>query len=131
MGCAKCNLIFAIFRFANGSGNFEYSFFIFYLFIPFLNVFIRNAAKEEFKKLVIYLIFVFSVPLFALICRSVLVVAGVFVCCSLIDMIRIYLIEKPVFDHFSSLETALNKIWRFFTNICCSIYGSIISLAER
>lgn len=41
----------------------------------------------------------YSLPLLALICRSVLIVAGVFVVCSLIDMIRIYLIEKPVFNH--------------------------------
>ena len=73
----------------------------------------------------------YSLPLFVLVCRSILIVAGVFVFCSLIDMIRIYLIERLVFKHFDSIEDALNMMWRFFTNICCSIYSSIITLVER
>ena len=73
----------------------------------------------------------YSLPLIVLICRSILVVAGVFVFCSLIDMLRIYLIEKPVFNHFDPFEDTLELIWRLFTNICFSIYNSIITLAER
>lgn len=267
------DLFFGIFRYANGSGCFVYSFLIFYLFIPFINILIRSMTKAEFKNFVLLLLFVFtilstfffnkaifgevfwfiavyfwgaylrlyppvwsesiktsrrlfalslvitfasvvfmimmgavikkgspfyflydanklgavlvsvmmfvtfknlsigysklinliakttfgvllihanssawrefmwvdllhvntfySLPLFVLVCRSILIVAGVFVFCSLIDMIRIYLIERLVFKHFDSIEDALNMMWRFFTNICCSIYSSIITLVER
>ena len=267
------DLFFGIFEYANGSGNFEYSFFIFYLSIPFLNLFIRSITEAEYKKLVLFLIFVFSIlstfflnnvifgevywfiavyfigayfklyppawsenpkasirllimslvlayasvasmifvgfethsgspmyflydankieavlssvllfvtfknlnigyskviniiakttfgvflihsdnsvfrhfiwnnllhvdtyyslPLFTLILRSILTVAGVFVFCSMIDMIRIFFIEKPVFDHFNSFEKALIRIWGSFTKICYSIYRRIIGLAER
>lgn len=267
------DLLFEIFIYANRSGSFISSFFIFYLFIPFINIFIRSITREEFKKFVILLIFVFTVlstfffnkdifgevfwfiavyfigaylrlyppvwsdsfktsgrlfilslvityasvvfmiivgsvihkgsptffvydanklgavlvsvmmfatfknlsigyskvinliakttfgvllihanssawrrfmwedllhvntfyslPLIDLIFRSVLIVAGVFVVCSLIDMIRIYLVEKPVFNHFDLFERVLNKLWRIFTNILCSSYNSIISLVER
>lgn len=267
------DLLFEIFRYANGSGNFENSFLIFYLFIPFINILIRSITKAEFKKFVLLLIFMFtilstfffntfifgevfwfiavyfigaylrfyppawsvsfkasrrllilslglayasvvfmiligavihngsatfflydanklgavlvsvmmfttfknlrvgyskvinliakttfgillihsssnamrrflwndllhvdtfySLPLISLICRSVLIVAGIFVVCSLIDMIRIYLIEKPVFNHFDPFEKALKMIWRFFANILRSIYSGIIALAER
>lgn len=72
----------------------------------------------------------YSLPLIVLISRSILVVAGVFVFCSLIDMLRIFLIEKPVFNHFDSFEDTLKLIWRLFTNISFSIYNSIISLVE-
>ena len=34
------DLLFGIFRYANGSGNFLSSFLIFYFFIPFINIFI-------------------------------------------------------------------------------------------
>ena len=267
------DLFFGIFRYANGSGNFASSFLIFYLFIPFINIFIRSITKEEFKNFILLLIFVFTVlstffankdifgevfwfiavyfigayirlyppswsdnfkvsgrllilslvityasvifmiivgtvlkkgspmffvydanklgavlvsvmmfitfknlsigysklinliakttfgilllhanssawrefmwidllhvdtfyslPLIVLIGRSVLTVAGIFVVCSLIDMVRIYLIEKPVFNHFDPIERTFNKIWGFFTNIGRSIYRWIITLAER
>ena len=72
----------------------------------------------------------YSLPLIVLIYRSVLIVAGVFVSCSLIDLVRIYLIEKNVFEHFNSFEEALKLIWRHFTDICCSIYSRIITLVE-
>ena len=267
------DLLFGIFRYANGSGNFLSSFLIFYLFIPFINIFIRSVTKAVLKKFVLLLIFVFTVfstfffnkyifgeifwfiavyfigaylrlyppvwsssfkasrrllilslvlayasvvlmiiigavihngsatffvydankvgailvsvmmfatfknlrvcyskvinliakttfgillihanssamrrflwndllhvdtfyslPLISLICRSVLIVAGIFVVCSLIDMIRIYLIEKPVFNHFDPFEKTLKMIWRCFTKILRSIYSGIIALAER
>ena len=267
------DLLFGIFRYANGSGNFVYSFLIFYLFIPFINTFIRSITEAEYKKFILLLVFVFtilstfffnkdifgevfwfiavyfigafirlyppvwadsfkasirllilslalvygsvvfmiaigavfkkgsayyfvydanklgavlvsvmmfatfknfsigyskvinliakttfgvllihanssawrqfmwvdllhvdafySLPLIVLICRSVLITAGVFLSCSLIDMIRIYLIEKPVFDHFNTIENAVNIVWRVFTKFCCSIYSSIILLTDR
>lgn len=267
------DLLFGIFRYANGSGNFMNSFLIFYLFIPFMNIFIRSITKAEFKKFVFLLVFVFTIlstfffnkdifgevfwfiavyfigaylrlyppawsdslkvsgrllilslvfayasvvfmililgffnkgtawffmydanrlgavlvsvmlfvtfknlnigyskvinliakttfgvllihanssawrefmwidllhvntfyalPLIVLVCRSILIVTGVFAACSLIDMIRIYFIEKPVFNHFNSFEKVLGMIWRSFTNICCSLYYSIIKLVER
>ena len=267
------DLLFGIFRYANLSGAFDSSFFIFYLFIPFMNKFIRSVTQAEFKKFVLFLLFVFtilstfffnkdifgevfwfiavyfigayfrlyppewsdsfkasrrllilslgivyasvvfmimigtitgkgsatfflydanklgavlvsvmmfatfknlnigyskvinliakttfgvllihanssawrefmwrdllhvdtfySLPLIVLICRSIFIVAGVFISCSLIDMIRIYLIEKPVFNHFDSFEKAFNTIREFLTGICRSIYNCIIALAMR
>lgn len=267
------DLIFGIFRYANGSGNFTNSFFIFYLFIPFMNVFIRNAAKTEYKKFILLLIFVFtilstfffnklifgevfwfiavyfigaylrlypptwsesfkasgrlfamalvlayasvvfmiivgavtqkgstmfflydanklgavlvsilmfttfknlsigysklinliakttfgvllihanssawrefmwvdllhvntfySLPFAMLVLRSIVIVAGIFIVCSMIDMIRIYLLEKPVFEHFDPIEKAIRKIWGIFVHIGLSFYRGIIALAER
>lgn len=54
-------LIFSPFIYANGSGNFSSSFLIFYLFIPFLNIFIRSASRKEYRNLVLFLLFVFTV----------------------------------------------------------------------
>ena len=54
-------LLFVMFIRANASGYFEYSFLIFYLFIPFLNIFIHSVTKTEFKKFILYLIFVFTI----------------------------------------------------------------------
>lgn len=68
----------------------------------------------------------YALLLLVLIYRSILIVAGVFISCSLIDIIRIYLIERPVFIHFNSVEKVLSIIWRSFTNICCSIYSRIV-----
>ena len=54
-------LIFSPFIYANGSGNFSSSFLIFYLFIPFLNIFIHSASRKEYRNLVLFLLFVFTV----------------------------------------------------------------------
>ena len=55
------DLFFGIFRYANGSGCFVYSFLIFYLFIPFINILIRSMTKAEFKNFVLLLLFVFTI----------------------------------------------------------------------
>ncbi len=267
------DLFFGIFRYANMSGAFDSSFFIFYLFIPFMNVFIRGVTKAEYKKFIIYLIFVFtilstvffnkavfgeifwfvavyfigaylrlyppvwsnsfkasgrllimslvfayasvifmiivgaaikkgsavyflydankpgavlvsimlfaafknlnigyskvinliakttfgvllihansgawrqfmwrdllhvdtfySLPLYVLVFRSVLITAGVFVACSLIDMVRITLIEKPMLNHFESIERVIKKIWVVLLGVSCSVYKRIVTLADR
>lgn len=54
-------LVFSPFIYANGSGNFTSSFLIFYLFIPFLNIFIHSAIRREYRNLVLFLLFVFTV----------------------------------------------------------------------
>ena len=267
------NLIFEIFRFANGSGYFTSSFFIFYLFIPFINKFIRSIGKYELKRFILLLLFMFtilstfffneyifgevfwfiavfyigaylslfppawsrdikvcrrllimslvlacasvifmifvgavihkgnpmlfvsdanklgavlvsvmmfatfknlsigysktinliakttfgvlmihadsdawrqfmwndllhvdtfySLPIISLVGRSILVVAGVFVICSLIDVIRIFLIEKPVFDNFDRIEKLIKKVFEYSTHIGYSIYKGVIRIAEH
>ena len=52
----------------------------------------------------------YTLPITILIIRSILIVVGVFTICSLIDMVRIYWIEKPVFDHFDIIESLIKKI---------------------
>lgn len=54
-------LLFTPFIYANGSGCFTSSFLIFYLFIPFLNIFIHSASRKEYRNLVLLLLFVFTV----------------------------------------------------------------------
>ena len=53
-------LVFAPFIYANGSGCFTSSFLIFYLFIPFLNRFIRSVNRTEYRRFVLLLLFVFT-----------------------------------------------------------------------
>ena len=53
-------LVFAPFIYANGSGCFTSSFLIFYLFIPFLNRFIRSVNWTEYRRFVLLLLFVFT-----------------------------------------------------------------------
>lgn len=253
------NLLFDIFRYANGSGRFTSSFLIFYLFIPFINQFIHSITRDDMRKLVLLLLFVFtiqstffvnyyifgevfwfiavyiigaylsmyppewscslkvsvrllitslilsyasvifmilvgakthkgdpmffvsdanklgavlvstmmfltfknlninysrainmiakttfgvlmihansdawrqfmwvdllhantfySLPIGLLVIRSIYTVAGIFIICSLIDMVRIYLIEKPVFDHFDQIEGLIKKIYKYAERI--------------
>ena len=54
------HLLFEVFENANGSGFFTSSFLIFYLFIPFINMFIDRIDKNSVQHLVILLILVFS-----------------------------------------------------------------------
>lgn len=54
------HLLFDVFQFANASGYFECSFLIFYLFVPFMNKFINSVNKEEYKRFVILLLFMFT-----------------------------------------------------------------------
>ena len=44
------DLFFGIFKYANASGSFISSFFIFYLFIPFINKFIQNLTSDEMAR---------------------------------------------------------------------------------
>ena len=266
------DLTFEIFRHANESGSFENSFFIFYLFIPFMNKFIQSISKTEFKRFVLYLIFVFTVlstfffnyaifgevfwfsavyfigaylriyppqwsvvlkssgrllllsllvsyasvvllifvdsklhrdivmffvsdanklgavlvsifmfatfknlrigyskmvnlvakttfgvllihsnngalrqylwqdllhvdtfyslPFGILVMKSILITAGVFAVCSLIDIIRIYLIERPVFDHFDRFEAVIRKAWESISAIGRFFYNGVIRLVK-
>lgn len=54
-------LVFTPFIYANGSGWFSASFLMFYLFIPFLNIFIRSISKEQYKKFIMLLLFLFTI----------------------------------------------------------------------
>jgi brp/blh family beta-carotene 15,15'-monooxygenase len=55
------DLLFGVFKYANVSGNFLGSFFMFYLFIPFINKFIHQLTKAEFRNLILLLLFVFTI----------------------------------------------------------------------
>ena len=265
------DLLFDVFRFANGSGFFTDSILIFYLFIPFINIFIRSTTKDEMRNLILLLLFVFtilstfffdyyifgevfwfiavyyigaylslyppewscslkgsvrllivstvlsyasvlfmifigaiiqkgdpyifvadanklgavlvsvmmfstfknlnigyskvinliakttfgvlmihansdawrqfmwkdllhvntfySLPIVSLIMRTILITAGVFIVCSLIDMIRIYLIEKPLFIHFDPIERLIKKTFENASQIGYTIYDKIIRFA--
>lgn len=54
------NLFFGIFRNANGSGSFISSFLIFYLFIPFINIYVQKLTKKDFTNFLLLLLFVFT-----------------------------------------------------------------------
>lgn len=73
----------------------------------------------------------YSLPIISLIMRSILIVAGIFIICSLIDLIRIFLIEKPVFDRFDQIERLVKKAYEHAAHIGHSIYTGIIRIAER
>ena len=266
------DLFFGIFKYANASGSFISSFFIFYLFIPFINKFIQNLTKQEYKHFILLLLFVFtilstffsnififgevfwfiavyfiggylrlypplwanslkasgillivslilsyisvvvmvfirpflkdisifyfvidankigavlvgifmfttfkniniqyskiinliaktvfgilmlhansdawrqfmwrdllhvdtsySLPLMVLISRSIIISAGIFIVCSIIDVLRIYFIEKPIFNNFDRIETVIIKIWSIFKKTCYNIYNSIVIAVE-
>ena len=263
------DILFGLFKYANASGNFVGSFFMFYLFIPFMNKFIQHLTKEEFRNFILLLLFVFtilstvffnifvfgeifwfitmyfvgaylrlyspswanslktsgnlliisiiisyasvvlmvireqfmytfyfvidanklgavlvsvfmfttfkniniayskfinlvaktsfgvlllhansnalrnfmwrellhvdtfySLPLATLIIKSIVVSVGIFVVCSIIDMFRIYLFEKPLFDHFEPIENMILKTWSVIKKISFNIYNYVIRFVE-
>ena len=71
-----------------------------------------------------------SLPALPLIGRSIVIVGGIFICCSLIDMVRIFLIERPVFDHFDRIESAILKAWRGIKCGLRSVYRIVLRWTE-
>lgn len=71
-----------------------------------------------------------SLSAFPLIGRSIVIVGGVFICCSLLDIIRIYLIERPTFEHFDRIEDWIRKIQRVITRFLKSIYQALLRWTE-
>ena len=67
-----------------------------------------------------------SLPALPLIIRSIVIVGGIFICCSLIDMVRIFLIERPVFDHFDRIESVILKVWRGIKCGLRSVYRIVL-----
>lgn len=59
----------------------------------------------------------YSLPIGLLVIRSIYIMAGIFIICSLIDMVRIHLIEKPLFDHFDQIEGLIKKIYKYAERI--------------
>jgi brp/blh family beta-carotene 15,15'-monooxygenase len=55
------DLLFGIFKYANASGNFVGSFFMFYLFIPFINKYIEHLTQREFRNFILFLLFIFTI----------------------------------------------------------------------
>ena len=45
---------------------------------------------------------------------------------TLIDMIRIFLIERPVFDHFDKIEEMILKVWKQIKRALKAVYGIIL-----
>ena len=71
-----------------------------------------------------------SLSAFPLIGRSIVIVGGVFICCSLLDIIRIYLIERPTFERFDRIEVWIRKIQRVMTCFLQSIYQAFLRWTE-
>lgn len=67
-----------------------------------------------------------SLPALPLIGRSLVIVGGIFICCSLIDMIRIFLIERPIFDHFDKIEEMILKVWKQIKRALKAVYGIVL-----
>ena len=64
----------------------------------------------------------YSLPVGTLILRSVLITVIIFIVCSLIDMIRICAVEKPVFMHFSVFEKMILRIWEVIKSVLFGAY---------
>ena len=71
-----------------------------------------------------------SLSAFPLLERSIVIVSGVFICCSLLDIIRIYLIERPTFEHFDRIEGWIHKFQRVITHFFGSIYQALLRWTE-
>ncbi|MGO5273108.1 acyltransferase family protein [Bacillota bacterium LCP21S3_A4] len=71
-----------------------------------------------------------SLPALPLIGRSIVIVGGIFICCSLIDMGRIFLIERPVFNHFDRIEEVILKVWGKIKGILMGVYRIVLYWAE-
>lgn len=67
-----------------------------------------------------------SLPALPLIGRSLVIVGGIFICCSLIDMVRIFLIERPIFDHFDKIEEMILKVWNQIKRALKAVYGIVL-----
>lgn len=67
-----------------------------------------------------------SLPALPLIGRSLVIVGGIFICCSLIDMVRIFLIERPIFDHFDKIEEMILKVWKQIKRALKAVYGIVL-----
>ena len=67
----------------------------------------------------------YSLPVGMLILRSVLITVIIFIVCSLIDMIRICTVEKPVFMHFSVFEKMILRIWEIIKNVLFEAYKRV------
>ena len=67
----------------------------------------------------------YSLPVGTLILRSVLITVIIFIVCSLIDMIRICAVEKPVFMHFSVFEKMILRIWEIIKNVLSEAYKRV------
>lgn len=62
--------------------------------------------------------------------HAVLSVAGVFAVCVLIDRIRIWLIEKPLFDKVLTQEK-LDSIWKRTLSPCCNWFMAVLSCESK
>ena len=67
----------------------------------------------------------YSLPVGILILRSVLITVIIFIVCSLIDMIRICAVEKPVFMHFSVFEKMILRIGEIIKNVLFEVYKRV------
>lgn len=71
-----------------------------------------------------------SLPALPLIGRSIVIVGGIFVCCSIIDICRIFLIERPVFNHFDRIEEVILKVWGKIKRVLRGAYCIVLNWAE-
>lgn len=62
--------------------------------------------------------------------RSVLIVFVVFLACSLIDMVRLFFIESPIFQRFYWFEKILKQIWNFVKITLHGMYNAITHITR-
>lgn len=70
-----------------------------------------------------------TLPVGMLALRSVLVVSGVFVVCSLLDMVRIYAVERPVFSRFERVEAVVPRLWAWLKRVGEVTYQTAVAAA--
>lgn len=73
----------------------------------------------------------FVLPLSMLMVRSTVIIVGVFIVCSMLDMVRIRLIEQAVFSHFEKIEHWMQRSWNILRDAGGHLYRWMISIAMR
>ena len=68
----------------------------------------------------------YSLPLTTLIIKSLFICLGIFIVCSILDMIRIYLFEEPLFKNFEPIEKMILKIWSAIKKVSFNIYKYVL-----
>lgn len=72
----------------------------------------------------------YGLPVSVLIARTAIICICVFIVCSLIDMIRLVFIEKPVFEHFDSIEKLILRAWNWFKKVLYFLYHLALRIAS-
>ena len=72
-----------------------------------------------------------GIPTVSLILNSIVICVGIYIVCSLIDMVRIFTVERWVFDHFEVIEHYIRLVWKTIKNAASKCYTKVIECLER